>query len=500
MKTKILLFLVAFALGSTLMAATITVTSRDSIGTGSLKEAIETAVDGDLIVFEMEGANNDILLTREMLLKSISINGTNTLNGSRVVLKQTTAGKKVFDLAAGITLNLSNLIFDGSAGSTYPNITAAFGSTINIDNCIFRNINAGTNNGAAARIQGASTITNCYFENNTCAGSYGGPALCIYNGANVTIDKCSFVGNKAGLNSNGGGGAVVARGTVADPCNVKITNSSFLNNISAKNGGALLASVQSSSVRTVNVTAVNCTFTGNIGNGAVCAHTTVKGNSNLYLLNCLVVNNISADSTSYSDFYEVKGTDPAGTILIEPRNVIYSVATGVKPDTIATTADRNLIKIADPATANIFNSLETFAANKKRPVITTSNGQTVAMISETSIAKNAGTAVLAGYVIPTVDQLGETRPETPAIGAVEYKVLTGFDQVAETNNIKLKIQGKVLSVTGLNGESEMSVYSLTGNLLDKRLVSNNTAIALDHIIADFIIVRVKNKSFKVLIK
>ena len=495
MKTKILLFLVAFAIGSTLSAATITVTSRDSVGTGSLKEAIEAAVDGDLIVFEMEGANNDILLTREMLLKSISIDGINTLNSSRVVLKQTTAGKKVFDLAAGITVNLSNLIFDGSAGSTYPNITAAFGSTINIDNCIFRDINAGTNNGAAARIQGASTITNSYFENNTCAGSYGGPALCIYNGANVIIDKCSFVGNKAGLNSNGGGGAVVARGTVADPCNVKITNSSFVNNISAKNGGALLASVQSSTARTVNVTAVNCTFTGNVGNGAVCAHTTVKGSSNIYLVNSIVSNNISADSTAYSDLFEVKGTDAAGAILIEPHNVIYSVASAT-----IVTADRNNIQVTDPATANIFNTLETFATDKKRPAITTTNGQTVALISASSIANNAGTAVLTGYTIPTVDQLGETRPATPAIGAVEYKVSVGIDHIADASDINLKIQGRLLSITGLNGESEMSVYSVTGNLLDRRLISNNTAVALDHVTADFVIVKILNQSFKVLFK
>ena len=127
MKTKILLFLVAFALGSTLSAATITVTSNDSVGTGSLKAAIEAAVDGDVIVFEIEGTSNDILLNKEILMKSISINGINSLNGSRVVIKQTTAGEKVFDLAAGVTVNLSNLIFDGSAGSTYPNITAAVG-------------------------------------------------------------------------------------------------------------------------------------------------------------------------------------------------------------------------------------------------------------------------------------------------------------------------------------------------------------------------------------
>jgi len=496
MKTKTLLLLVAIALGSSISAATITVTSNDSIGVGSLKEAIAAATDGDLIVFEFEAPNNDILLNNEIAMKSISINGINTLNGFRVILKQTTLGKKVFDLAAGITANLSNLIFDGSAGSTYPNITAALGSTININNCIFRDINAGSNNGAAVRIQGVATLTNCLFQNNTCSGSYGGPALCIYNATDVTIDKCSFVGNSTGLNSNGGGGAIVARGTVVNPCNVKISNSTFANNVSAKNGGALLVSVQSSSNYTVNLTAVNCTFTGNIGNGAVCAHTTVKGNSNVYLVNCLVANNISADLTTYSDLFDVKGTDPAGTILIEPHNVIYSVAS----PTIVTT-NRNCIQVADPSTANIFNALETFATDKKRPVLSTSNGQTVAMISSTSIVKVAGVAALSPYTIPTVDQLSETRPATPAIGAVEFKDLgTGFSNLKNEDEIQLISKEREISFSGLSENSEVRIYGLTGNLLLKSVVRNNQTISLQNIRENLVLLKIGSQSFKLLLK
>jgi len=496
MKTKLLLLLVSVALGSTISAATITVTSNDSIGTGSLKEAVAAATVGDLIVFEFEAPNNDILLNNEIAMKSISMNGINTLNGARVVLKQTTVGKKVFDLAAGITANVSNLIFDGSAGSTYPNITAALGSTINIDNCIFRDINAGSNNGAAVRIQGAANITNCLFQNNTCVGSYGGPALCIYNGANVVIDKCSFVGNKAGLNSNGGGGAVVARGTAVDPCNVKITNSSFVNNISEKNGGALLASVQSSTNYTVNLTAVNCTFTGNQGNGAISALTTVKGKANVYLVNSIVVNNVDAASSAYSDLLETKGTDAAATAIIEPHNVIYSVASA----SIVTT-DRNCIQVADPSTATIFNALETFATDKKRPVLSTSNGQTVAMISSTSIAKAAGVATLSPYTIPTVDQLSETRPATPAIGAVEFKDLgAGFSNLKNENKIQLISKGREISFLGLSENSEVRIYGLTGNLLLKSVVRNNQTIPLKNIRENLVLLKIGSQRFKLLLK
>ena len=41
------------------------------------------------------------------------------------------------------------------------------------------------------------------------------------------------------------------------------------------------------------------------------------------------------------------------------------------------------------------------------------------MIAENSIALGAGIAVVDGVEIPTVDQLGNARPATPSVGAVE---------------------------------------------------------------------------------
>lgn len=493
MKTKSLLFVLALAMSFTLSAATITVTNGNASGEGSFAQAYTDAVAGDVINFNFDGT--ELTFTDAVPMKSITINGLNAHNGQKLVLKQSTASKSFFTLLSGITGTFQNLVFDGTGILGNTAITAANGSTLNIENCVFKNINAQANNGGAARIQGVASISGSLFENNITGGGYGGGAICIYNAANVTIDKCSFIGNTSNTNGNSGGGAIVARGTVATACEVTITNSTFANNISGKTGGAILSSVQSSNALTVNVKAINCTFTGNQGDGAISVLTTVNGFANAYLVNSIVVNNVNAAADAYSDLLETKGTNEASVVKIEPNNVIYSVASGT-----VVTAGRNCIQVADPATANIFKTLETFATDKKRPALTETSGHKVAEISATSIASNAGIATLTGYTIPTVDQLGATRPATPAIGAVEYDFTNNIIPNQDNQSVKIRMENSTISFSGLSGEQQINVYGLTGNLLHKGLINNNENLSLGHLNANLVIVRVQDKSFKVLLK
>jgi hypothetical protein len=493
MKTKSLLFVLALAMSFTLSAATITVTNGNASGEGSFAQAYTDAVAGDVINFNFDGT--EISLAGAVVMKSITINGLNAFNGQKMILKQTTASQAFFTLASGITATFQNLVFDGTGILGNTAITAANGSTLNIENCVFKNINAQANNGGAARIQGVANISGSLFENNITGGGYGGGALCIYNAANVSIDKCSFIGNTSNTNGNSGGGAIVARGTVATACNVTITNSTFANNFSGKTGGAILSSVQSSTAFTANVKAINCTFTGNQGDGAISVLTTANGFANAYLVNSIVINNVNAAADAYSDLLETKGSNEASVVTIEPHNVIYSVASGT-----VVTADRNCIQVADPATANIFKTLETFATDKKRPVLTDTMGHKVAEISSSSIAKEAGVATLTGYTIPTIDQLGATRPATPAIGAVEYDFTNNIIPNQDNQSVKIRMENSTISFSGLSGEQQINVYGLTGNLLHKGLINNNENLSLGHLNANLVIVRVQNKSFKVMLK
>ncbi|MEA4982520.1 MAG: right-handed parallel beta-helix repeat-containing protein [Paludibacter sp.] len=495
MRTKSLLLWVAIALASTISATTLTVTNGNASGTGSFTEAYTNAVAGDVINFNFDGT--EYSLPDVVVMKSITIDGLNAFNSQKLILKQATASKSFFTLASGITATFKNLVFDGTGILGNTALTAANGSTLNIENCEFKNINAQANNGGAARIQGVANISGSLFENNIASGGYGGGALCVYNAASVTIDKCSFTGNTVNINgtNKNGGGAIVARATVAGACNVTITNSTFANNVSALTGGAILSTVISSNAYTANIKAINCTFTGNKGDGAISALTTINGTANVFLVNSIVVNNVNAAATAYSDILETKGTDVATVVLVEPHNVIYSVAS----ETVVT-AGRNCVQVADPATANIFYELETFATDKKRPVLTDTMGQTVALISSGSIAINAGVATLSGYTIPTVDQLNGARPATPAIGAVEYLLGTSVPGIDDNSSIDLTVKGKELTVSGLKNDSEMSVYGLAGNLLHKSVISNNQTVSLENISASFVIVKVQNQSFKLFLK
>lgn len=496
MKTKSLLLVITILLVSGLSAATITVTTNATSGDGSLLAAITAAADNDSIIFNFDAESNTILIDNVIAMKSIAINGINLANDSKVTIKQITAAKNFFTLAAGITGRFYNLIFDGSAGANKICVTAANGSTIVIDNCVFRNINSGSDNGGAGRLQGVIKISNSLFENNTCSGTYGGGALCIYNAADAIIDKCTFVGNSSTGGAARGGGAIVARGTVAGACNVLITNSTFANNSSESRGGALMSSVQTTTgtTYTANVKAVNCTFTGNKGNGATAAYTNYKGTSKLSLVNCIVTNNIDVAGTAYADLLEEIGTDVTGVAELNVDNVIYSTAS----ESIDTTG-KNCIQVANPETANIFlYALETYNTDKKRPVLTDTMGQKIAEISASSIAKGAGIATLTGFTIPTVDQINATRPATPSIGAVEYIVPTG-NQFIDDNVIKISVTQKTFSFSGINGQQLVSVYGITGNLIQQSLVTDNQEINLSHINDNLILLRIQNKCFKIVI-
>ena len=179
-------------------------------------------------------------------------------------------------------------------------------------------------------------------------------------------------------------------------------------------------------------------------------------------------------------------------------NCIYNVllGTGVAAGIVWT----NSIKPIDIATAAIFFEKETWLTNFERPVIKDETGHKVALLSMGSIARNAGALTLTGYSIPTTDQIGATRTGTPAIGAVEYLLGTKTIENQSNNTINVSATGRDITVTGLLNNSEMSVYGLTGNLLHKSFVKDGETVTLNHLQSNFVIVKVQNQSFKVLLK
>ena len=494
MKTKHVLLLLVLSFSSMLSAKTITVTNGNDSGDGSLRKAVADASAGDIINFNFAGDTVNLTSTQISLEESITINGINAATSEKVILKAA-AGLSVFNISGSLVINLNNLVFDGTGIAGNTAIKAPNGSRLNIEDCVFKNITAQNNNGGAARIQGVATIKNSIFEGNTSNGGYGGGALCIYNAAAVTIEKCSFIGNSCTNTTNTGGGAIVARATVADPCNVTIINSTFANNISAQTGGAILCSVQSSNNYTANLTAINCTFTGNQGDGAVTAFVNSNGSANVYLVNSLVVNNINVSGDAYSDLVETKNEGATGSVLVDPNYVIYSEASAT-----INFADKHCIKVDNPATANIFmGELETFGTDKKRPQHVTYKGFPIVPISQSSIAIGAGISTLTGYTIPTDDQVGDTRPTPPAIGAVEYKEISGVSN-PKNQSLKVYYTGQGIMVEGLTKKCPVEIYDVMGKLLYQSIIAEQSFIPLNGIHSNVVIIKIDNQRFKMLVR
>ncbi len=477
----------------------VTSTVDDVAITGTLPWCISRALAGETIHFNVDATE---LTLSTAINKSLIIDGLNQFPGKkeRMVLKKLQPNK--FADLLGTTLTLKNLILEGENLAGAIGITADNASTLNIDNCVLRNINSNgsSNNGGACRIQGTANIKNSLFENNTQGtGTYGGGAICIYNSANVTVENSSFIGNVAVE-----GGAIVATGTVATGFTLKVSNCTFANNIAARDaaadqrGGAVY--LKGPTATESNITFINCTFTGNSAaknGGALCAFASAGKKININLINSLLIHNMSAGN-KYSDIDVWNINDRV--YFLTATNCIYAklFGTGVEAGITWT----NSINPINTVETNIFFQKETWMTTFERPIITEIMGQKVALLSAGSIAKNAGVANLTGYTIPTLDQLGENRTGLPAIGAVEFNsiVSTGFNQTINANNIQLKRNGSQLSFSGLNGETEMSVFGLTGNLLGKKMVNNNLVIVLDNYNINFVIVKVQNQSFKVLLK
>ncbi|OQB31703.1 MAG: Endonuclease/Exonuclease/phosphatase family protein [Bacteroidetes bacterium ADurb.Bin174] len=472
----------------------LTVTNTNASGEGSFAQAFANAVAGDVINFNLD--STEITLPNAMAMKNITINGFNAFNGERVIFKPAGADKSFFTLSSGITGTFQNIVFDGTGILGNSAIDAANGSTLNIDNCVFKNINSQNNNGGAMRVQGVANISNSLFEGNYSNGSYGGGAICIYNAADVKIENSSFVGNQGQR-----GGAVMVNSTVGSPLNLEVYNSTFANNsvegASNARGGAVYLQASFSAATLINSTFINCTFTGNyaINNGGgLCASAYSGKRINIDLINCIIAYN-KTGSNSDIDVWNLNERVYFNTA----NNCIYGTAAGGAAGIVWT----NSIQPADINLADIFEEIENWTGSFKRPVIANIQGLEVAKLSEYSIASGAGVATLSGFSIPTTDQIGNDRPSTPAIGALE--VIADFSTrdiqySGDENSTRIFVKNKTISFQGLSGAQMLSVYSMTGSLLHQSPVNNHEYLSLNHLSDNLVIVCVQGERFKIFLK
>ena len=202
-KTKralLMLFMVSFCFPMTALnafAATITVTEIADNGAGTLRQAIQDADSGDSILFSL-GTTDPLTLTlgSELVVnKDLVIDGT----GSRMRISGNNS-VRVFSIGSGATVTLRNMEIMNGRAVTGAGISNS--GTLTIENCTFTGNRAQGGNGG-----------NGYSYFGGGGGGFGGGLH--NNGGAVSIVNSTFQGNQAA----GGNGGTVDYGfeTVSGP-------------------------------------------------------------------------------------------------------------------------------------------------------------------------------------------------------------------------------------------------------------------------------------------
>ena len=212
--------------------AIITVTSTADKGTGSLRHAIATAQEGDIIRFATKLAKKTISLSSGQLIldKSITIDGENA-PGLTISGKNTS---RVFRIEKNTDVTLSTLrIADGKVDGPGGGILARQGSSLTLIKTQVEN-NASTRGGGIYLAHLAkATVIDSEFEGNdgtpaTEKVGLSGGAISTDSRAELNILGTTFSNNK-GFN----GGAIYAYSTTK----FAITDSVFENNIAQNKAG-----------------------------------------------------------------------------------------------------------------------------------------------------------------------------------------------------------------------------------------------------------------------
>jgi hypothetical protein len=270
------------------LAVTINVTSTADSGTGTLRAALASAANGDII--NAKGVSGTILLTNGQLMVSNSVTilgpgpGKLAVNGNypnitnRVFyinpgLIVTIAGLTITngyaqdatDDGGGIlndrsTLTVSNCVFSGnqccSGGGIYNNAYEGGSATLLVSSCAFSNNSAAYGGGLfneAGFGSASAWVNNSTFSGNI-GGSYGGAIVndgISTTNATLVVSNCTF-----GSNSTGGAGGAIAN---YDFGTVTAINSTFTNNQAFYGGALYIDGGYANATITVN----NCTISGN---------------------------------------------------------------------------------------------------------------------------------------------------------------------------------------------------------------------------------------------
>jgi hypothetical protein len=206
-----------------LVPSTLTVTNALDNGSGSLRNTINQAKDGDTIVFATSLNGQTITLTDALTINtSLDIEGP----GPGLLAISGNDASRLFSINGGLTVTINGL-------------------TLTHGRAVGGNTN-GSGGGAILSVGSVLTLANDDFSNNVSVGDPGlsgpsGGAIATYGTGFLTATDCTFVGNRADGRAKGGpfaeGGAIFSANGGPSMMIIRCT---FLNNQALGTDGGVL--------------------------------------------------------------------------------------------------------------------------------------------------------------------------------------------------------------------------------------------------------------------
>ena len=226
--------------------ATDMVTSTADSGSGSLRDVIANAANGDTIEFSVTGTIT--LTSGEVFISQGSLNITGPGASSLAISGNNSS--RIFDIGAGAVVSISGLTIENGSEALDP-----FGSFSNLSEA------AAGDTGGGIRNTGTLTVSDCTFSNNSA--SYNGGAIYNFPGKTLIVKNSILSGNSAGA-----GGAIYNDSDGVSEATVTLSNSTLSGNSALAGGGIFdLGNQFSGSAGGGTVTVNYSTFSGNSTSG-----------------------------------------------------------------------------------------------------------------------------------------------------------------------------------------------------------------------------------------
>jgi len=243
-------------LWATAHGATITVTTTNDSGPGSLRAALAGAANGDTV--DARSVTGSITLSHGELVVSNSV--TILGPGPNLLAVDGNATNRVFHITNAVTAVISSLTTSNGAATSFPT-TGLWNdhSTLTVSNCtVTANKTRGIYNTGTLSIF-ASTICSNSAPNDLGAGVYNDGS----DGGNATLFIVASTVNNNSITGNqtGGGGIFSTGNSGMGHTTLVVSNCTFSGNHADSAGGAIYHTAVSGQQSTA--TLVACTFSGN---------------------------------------------------------------------------------------------------------------------------------------------------------------------------------------------------------------------------------------------